>query len=248
MLGYTGPRLGAAIVMTFAIVGCNALQPSTETAPPSPTAQPSEVGPRTPTNGPLEAGTYRIGGDAGVTITLPSGWDTLTEGVDIRKHRDQPGELTFWVDASDDIAVYTDACANQDPAPLAGPSADDLLAALQAQNESDVADPVEVTMGGRDVMRLEYPPGRPGRRDLHGGHLPDLELLDLRLPRDAGRGDHDRPPRADARRSSRVRVRPCAGRLRIRHRGTRRDPRLDGHRGVERPGSSSHDPPRSAVE
>lgn len=146
----------AATLMLVAIVACSPAAEPSEAAIPSVAAAASpDAAVKVPTDGPLEAGTYRIGDEAGITLTLPDGWDAVAGGTDLRKHRDQPGELIVWVDTSDEIGVYADACANVDPAPPAGPTVDDLLAALRSQGETVVSDPVTVPIGGRDVTRLD---------------------------------------------------------------------------------------------
>jgi hypothetical protein len=121
------------------------------TAIPSPTPAALE-----PINAPLLARTYRIPTSPSILLTFPEGWDARGEGEswDIRKNRDQPDELVFesW---GPDIRVYPDACANDVQPPLTGPTADDLLAALDAQANSEVSEPVDVTVGGRPGVRLE---------------------------------------------------------------------------------------------
>jgi hypothetical protein len=150
----TKPLLGAAALSVIALVACSPAPTPSEATAPSVAVVPSEATPMAPTDGPLEAGTYRIGDEAGITLTLPDGWDASNGGTDLRKHRDQPGELIVWVDTSDDIGVYTDACANQDPPPTAGPTEGDLLTALRSQQQTVVSEPVTVPIGGRDVTRL----------------------------------------------------------------------------------------------
>ena len=81
-------------------------------------------------------------GKSSIRVTIPTGWDAAANGRDIRKHRGQPNEVIFSVYASD-INVYPDACASQDRPPRTGPTADDLVAALRAQQNSDVTEPAE---------------------------------------------------------------------------------------------------------
>ena len=132
------------------------LTPSPTTVPtPTLTPEPSQAVTQLPISGPISAGTYRMGGDPSIVLEIPSGWDAAFDGFDIRKHRDQDGELGLSIDTSHDISVYADACVTAQEDPPVGPTADDLLAALRAQANTVVAEPVNVTLGGRDVMRVD---------------------------------------------------------------------------------------------
>ncbi len=106
-----------------------------------------------------------MGDDASIVLTIPEGWtaragfDNYPTGTDIRKHADQPGELMLWVDATDSIAVYPSVCgpdadAVSDAVPV-GPTVDDLVTAIRAQDGSEISEPVDVAVGGRDVQRFE---------------------------------------------------------------------------------------------
>jgi hypothetical protein len=113
-----------------------------------------------PRLGLVPPGTYRMGEMASIVLTVPAGWTgsaadlyRYSIGTDLRKHRDQPGELAVWVDASDGIKVYPSVCGS-DPVP-AGPTVDDLVTAIRAQEGSEISEPVAVTIGGRDVQRFE---------------------------------------------------------------------------------------------
>ncbi|MET1232903.1 MAG: hypothetical protein ABWY52_08660, partial [Candidatus Limnocylindrales bacterium] len=124
---------------------------TTAPATASPTVQPSAAA--GPPYGQIPAGTYRIG-DTPIVATFPSGWENPFDGLDFRKNRDLPGEviLGFY---SPDIAVYPDACATEVTPAVTGPTGDDLMAALRAQKNSVVSDPVDVTLGGVAAKRLE---------------------------------------------------------------------------------------------
>ena len=138
--------------------------PSSTTAPTAtPTAEPSTAISFVPKAGRIDAGTYRMGEDASIVLTIPEGWsasagDLYPTGTDIRKHRDRSGELSLWVDASDRIEVYPSVCGS-DPAPV-GPTVDDLVTAIRAQEGSEISEPVDVPMGGRDVQRYEISYGQ----------------------------------------------------------------------------------------
>jgi hypothetical protein len=128
----------------------------TATATASPTASPQATLARLPLSGLTEGGTYLVSnGESSMRVTIPAGWDNGNSGRDIRKHRDQPNEVTFGI-YSPDLNVFQDACASEDVPPRSiGPTTDDLVAALNAQQNSDVSEPAEVTIGGRPAMRLE---------------------------------------------------------------------------------------------
>jgi len=156
--------VAAAAVVAVAFVGINLL-PRSGSGPggplpsPSPTVAPS-VSPqptlaRLPGSGPMEPGTYLMSdGKSSIRVTIPTGWDAAQNGRDIRKHRGQPGEVTLSLYSSD-INVFPDACASQDRPPRTGPTADDLVAALRAQQNSDVSEPAGITIGGRPGQRLD---------------------------------------------------------------------------------------------
>ena len=146
--------IGAAAVVVALMVGTQLLgtgAPVGAGATPTPTATPVRI----PGSGPIPAGTYLMSdGRSSLRITLPAGWDASEGGRDIRKHRDQPDEVGFMLFGAD-INVYPDACATDDQPPSAGPTTDDLIAALQAQQNSDVSAPADITFGGRPGVALE---------------------------------------------------------------------------------------------
>jgi hypothetical protein len=125
--------------------------PATASPTPSPQATPA----RLPDQGPV-AGTYLMSdGRSSFRISIPPGWESQSYGRDIRKHRDQLNEVTFGI-YSPDLNVFQDACATEDVPPRSiGPTTDDLVAALNAQQNSEVSEPAEVTIGGRSAMRLD---------------------------------------------------------------------------------------------
>jgi hypothetical protein len=161
MNGYAKLLIAAAAVIAIAVVGISllprgtgpgGLQPSATPGPTAtPSAEPTEVS-RLPNSGPIEPGTYLLGPTT-MRITVPSGWDAGFGGFDIRKHRDQPNEVGL--SSSDEIRVFEDACATDVTPPPTGPSAEDLVAALQAQDNSDVSEPVDVTVDGHSGVRID---------------------------------------------------------------------------------------------
>jgi hypothetical protein len=85
-------------------------------------------------------------------ITVPPGWVSL--GTSIRKNLDQPNEVAFLLYRAD-IDVFADACESAGTEERIGPTAEDLIAALVAQENSDIADPVDATVAGLPGTRLE---------------------------------------------------------------------------------------------
>jgi len=156
--------VAAAAVVAVAFVGINLLPRSgsgpggplpsrSPTLAPSVSPQPTLA--RLPGSGPMEPGTYLMSdGKSSFRVTIPTGWDAAQNGRDIGKHRGQPGEVAFSLYSSD-INVFPDACASQDRPPRTGPTADDLVAALRAQQNSDVSEPAGITIGGRPGQRLD---------------------------------------------------------------------------------------------
>ena len=144
--------IAAAAVLVVALVGYQLLPSSTgsggETPVPSPTFAPSPTEiPRLPESGPIDAGTYRMGAGPTILVTVPSGWTSL-DGMSIRKHANQPNEVTALQLYSPDIRVFADACQSDGTDEPVGPTTDDLLAALLVQENSNVSDPVDATVGG----------------------------------------------------------------------------------------------------
>ena len=139
--------------------GPGAPSPTPTLAPTTnPTAEPSAAITFVPRMGSIPPGTYRMGEDASIVLTIPPGWTASAEnsyptGTDIRKNRDAAGELALSVDASDLIEVYPSVCGSEST-PV-GPTVDNLVTAIQDQEGSEISEPVDVTMGGRDVQRFE---------------------------------------------------------------------------------------------
>jgi|KBSMisStandDraft_5_1062788.scaffolds.fasta_scaffold232300_2 hypothetical protein len=127
--------------------------PSPSTAP-TPTASALPVS-DLPQSGSIPPGTYRVPGNH-ILVTVPAGWDVV-DGRDMRKNRDQPTEiaLVFW---RPDIAVFADACSDSATPLRTGPTADDLLADLRAQDSSDISEPVAVTIGEVAAKRFVVSP------------------------------------------------------------------------------------------
>lgn len=148
--------IAAAAVLVVALIGYQLLPSNTSgpggrpTATPAATPEPTGV-PRLPAAGPVEAGTYRIESGPTFLITVPAGWDST--GLGVRKHDQEPNELAFDVWSSE-VQVFADACQSEGTEKPIGPTAADLLAALRAQGNSQLADPEDITVGGLPGMRL----------------------------------------------------------------------------------------------
>jgi hypothetical protein len=140
---------------------------------PSPTLalSPTPV-PRVPADGSIETGTYRIGPDS-IRVTIPLGWEAGYTGTYIGKNPEQSTEVYLQTYPSD-VSVYTDACQSGDALQSIGPSVDDLVTALRSQQNSDVSEPVDVTVGGRAAKRFEV--SVPEGLDLAGCSIGRLQI------------------------------------------------------------------------
>jgi hypothetical protein len=175
---YAKLAAGAAAILVVAVVGYQFLPsntgsggPPTPTAAPTPTPAPTAV-PRLPESGPIEPGTYRMGSGPTFLITVPPGWAS-NGGMDIRKHLEEPNELALFVFRSD-IEVFADACQSAGTEEPVGPTAADLLAALRAQENSEISDPVDATLGGLTGIRLEISP--PAGLDISACSIGSLQI------------------------------------------------------------------------
>ena len=120
---------------------------------PSPTATPLAVTPMPP-SGALVAGRYRIEvPDSPVTVdlTIGDGW-TAGDGWYIMNPPNFTHAISFWTVGN----VNADACDWQgtQPDPPIGPTVDDLVAALDAQLNTDMSAPVDVVVGGYAGKRV----------------------------------------------------------------------------------------------
>ena len=153
----------AVAVLVAAIVGYNmfARTPGpggTPTSAPSaqptaaPTAQPTPTPPPIPADGsPISPGRYAVaipGADLKAEVTVSGDW----VGWEWFISRSE-GSISFWTVSN----VGTDVCAAfaSAPNPPIGESVDDLVAALDAQVNSDMTVPVDVTVGGYEGKRVE---------------------------------------------------------------------------------------------
>jgi hypothetical protein len=163
--------IAAAAVLAVAIVGYNVLPrmsgPGVPTIAPtqpstvSPTATPSATVPPMPAEGvSLSPGRYSIrvpDADVRAFLTVEDGWTSGSYFI-----MNPPAfskQVSFWTIAN----VYRDICdiatgglptASDLPIPAVGPTVDDLVAALDAQVNTDMSPAVDVTVGGYSGKRV----------------------------------------------------------------------------------------------
>ena len=158
--------IAGAAVLAVALIGYQFLPRNTGvpgaqlSAPPSATAvtqpsaapEPSGTGLTRPPNGPVPPGTYLMGTGPTVLVTIPSGW--VYNDEELRKHEGEPNEVALFVYRAG-VSVFADACQSEGTEEPVGPTAADLIAALQRQKNSEVSDPVDVTLAGLPASRFE---------------------------------------------------------------------------------------------
>jgi len=110
-----------------------------------------------PPSGPVEPGTYHIPSFAwsiaGITMTVPQGWEAQYGSPGAIKQSDQPGELSFYFVIVD--AIYSDPCEGEGELIEVGPNVDDLTEALVEQPVTVATEPVDTTLGGLPAKRIE---------------------------------------------------------------------------------------------
>jgi hypothetical protein len=154
----------AAFVVLITFIGIQFL-PATDRSP-GPLDQPTTTvaPPRSdfPESGPVEAGTYHIepseSSVAGVTLTLPDGWEAH-DGLPYVIKASGPDEEAFFYFVTVD-AIYSDPCvgsAGEEGGDLmqVGPSVDDLAQALLNQPHTVATGPVDTTLGGLPAKRID---------------------------------------------------------------------------------------------
>jgi hypothetical protein len=145
--------VAAAAVIVLSVIGVNvaprssgvgATLPSpspTPTAAPTPTPTPA---PPLPSTGAIEPGTYR---SDFMTFTVPAGWTSFQAWAALKNQGDPLHGLGIspWRGIA---AVYTDPCHWQTTKMTVGPTVDDVVAALVAQQRGVTVTPVDVTVDG----------------------------------------------------------------------------------------------------
>jgi hypothetical protein len=164
MSAYAKFAMAAAAVVVVAIVGYNLLTPfgtsqpggvSPSVAPSaSPSAEPtSSQIPVTPSGGAIDPGRYRWVSPVGdALILIPEGWAGSPDGwivkSDVSLGHNLPGTK------SEVTHVYSDACASEGRLDPIGTAADDLLTALDSQENTDTV-VSDVTAGSVVGQRVE---------------------------------------------------------------------------------------------
>ena len=145
---------GSATAMVLAVVALQGIRLfpgfGGATSIPSPTMTAIS---RLPADGPVSPGTYRMGIEPTFVITVPAGWEST--GMGIRKHIEQPNEVTALDTWTRNIRVFSDACDSDGTATVVGATTADLVVALDAQRNTVISEPVAVTIGGQPGVRLE---------------------------------------------------------------------------------------------
>lgn len=114
-----------------------------------------------PSSGPVEPGTYHIPPSAwsvaGITMTMPEGWETQYGSPGTFKVSGPDEELGFYFVIVD--AIYSDPCVGSgggaDELMEVGPSVDDLAQALLEQPHTVASGPVNTTLGGLPAKRID---------------------------------------------------------------------------------------------
>jgi hypothetical protein len=170
--------IAAAAVVVVAIVGLNlqglgASQPGGVGAGPSPSPSasptatptaPPTASPRPVGEGPLEPGSYVAhplptpDDGLAITYTVPEGWFAFADiglAPAGEPETGPPGGIAFqFIDVT---SINSDPCRwrGTDGDVSVGPEVDDLVAALREQTAYEVAEPIDVTIGGHRGKRVD---------------------------------------------------------------------------------------------
>lgn len=137
----------------------------TATTSPSTTAAPTttaEARSDFPSTGPVEPGFYHLPPSAwnlaGLTMTMPEGWEAQYGIPGAIKHSDQDGELGFYFVIVD--SIYADPCIGSEGEGASnlievGPSVDDLVNALLEQPNTVASGPMDTSVGGLPARRID---------------------------------------------------------------------------------------------
>lgn len=110
-----------------------------------------------PASGPVEPGTYQIPPSAwnvaGVTMTMPEGWETQFGPPTAFKFSGGDTELALYFVTVDEI--YSDPCQGEGELIEIRPTVDDLANALLDQPHTVATGPVDTTFGGLPAKRID---------------------------------------------------------------------------------------------
>lgn len=132
--------------------------PSSTLAPATPTTTATAdppADPEWPSEGPIEPGTHHLAPSewsvAGLTLTIPEGWETELGPPTGIKHADRDGELAFYFVTVD--RIFSDPCEGIEGEKI-GPSVGDLVTALVEQPVTETSEPVDTTLGGLPATQI----------------------------------------------------------------------------------------------
>lgn len=160
--------VAAAVTLAACATQIGQDTPSSTSTPPNTSTTPAASTTVTqarsdfPASGPVEAGTYRIPPSAwsfaGVTLTMPEGWETQYGSPGALKLSDSDGEAGFYFVIPD--SIFSDPCvgtAVEGPWELmeVGPSVSDLANALLDQPHTVATGPVDTMLGGLPAKRID---------------------------------------------------------------------------------------------
>jgi hypothetical protein len=183
MNSYLKLAMVAAGVLLVAVVGFqhlpNLAGPGSPTAAPTPalTPLPTQI-PILPSSGVVRAGTYRMVDNPQILATVPEGWQSDFDGVDLHKHADETTRVGVDIFAGG-LRVFTDACASEGKDQSIGPTVQDLITALRAQQNATVTEPVDVTIGGLPGKRVQI--SAPTGLDASQCHIGSLQIWERAL-------------------------------------------------------------------
>jgi hypothetical protein len=155
------------------------------TGPPSPTASvaattsaASPTGPQSLLDGPaaIEPGTYVVDQfGTPIEVTMPAGWERK---FDISVQGPDESVIAFL----DVASVYTESCNWIDKEVPVGPTVDELVQALQAQQNTTVSEPRPLTIDGFTGVELTLSPAASSTKSTcYGGQNAVFQDADGRL-------------------------------------------------------------------
>ena len=161
-MNYAKLAIAAAAVLVVAVVGFQFLPssggvggPAAPTPTPSSTPAPSPSLTPAPAlrDGPLDAGTYTLDRNLGITIDVPAGWSRC---CDAYIGNDETGSALAFIAYMDvtNIVVYGDSCRWASTPESEPRGAEAVAAAFAAQRGREGTEPRDVTVGGRPGLHV----------------------------------------------------------------------------------------------